>query len=272
MDEYIVYKHTSPSNKVYIGITRQDPHKRWQSGWGYEDNNYFFNAIRKYGWQNFKHEIICEGLTEEEAKEKEIELIAHYDSTNREKGYNRDLGGSLRTRDSVERSVKAWHENGNADKLRERIKEHWKDEEKAELHRQHLSESLRSEETNAKLSENMKKRYEDPVIKAKQIRLLNEIRGLRTEESYKEAGKKISKHRQEHPEKFVNAGRPRKKVYQMDIETHEIIKVWDSARDASRGIGTSINGVSSAINQGSNLYGYHWEYANGIREKHQRIL
>ena len=29
---YIVYKHTSPSNKVYIGITKQKPYKRWKYG------------------------------------------------------------------------------------------------------------------------------------------------------------------------------------------------------------------------------------------------
>ena len=30
--KYCVYKHTSPSGKVYIGITRNDPIKRWQNG------------------------------------------------------------------------------------------------------------------------------------------------------------------------------------------------------------------------------------------------
>lgn len=30
-----VYKHTSPSGKVYIGITSRDPTKRWANRWGY---------------------------------------------------------------------------------------------------------------------------------------------------------------------------------------------------------------------------------------------
>lgn len=56
-------------------------------------NNHFYNAIQKYGWNNFKHEILYTGLTKEEAEQKEIELIAHYDSTDRSKGFNISHGG-----------------------------------------------------------------------------------------------------------------------------------------------------------------------------------
>ena len=35
---FIVYKHTSPSNKVYIGITKLNLIKRWQGGKGYINN------------------------------------------------------------------------------------------------------------------------------------------------------------------------------------------------------------------------------------------
>lgn len=92
---WIVYKHTSPSNKVYIGITSKSPTDRWASGFGYEHQVYFFRAIVKYGWINFKHEILFEGLTKEEAEKKEIELIEQYNSTDLNYGYNIDLGGDL---------------------------------------------------------------------------------------------------------------------------------------------------------------------------------
>ena len=49
---YIVYKHTSPSNKVYIGITSKDVRQRWCNGFGYQTQLYFFRAIVKYGWIN----------------------------------------------------------------------------------------------------------------------------------------------------------------------------------------------------------------------------
>lgn len=93
---YCVYKHTSPTNKVYIGITQQNPLKRWKGGVGYIQNPHFYNAIKKYGWNNFKHEIVADGLTKEQAERMEISLIAFYDSANREHGYNVDLGGKIR--------------------------------------------------------------------------------------------------------------------------------------------------------------------------------
>lgn len=90
---YCVYKHTGPTGKVYIGITKRKPQKRWNSGHGYEANRYFYRAIQKYGWENFKHEIIADGLNKEEASEMERKLISEYDSTNPDVGYNIEAGG-----------------------------------------------------------------------------------------------------------------------------------------------------------------------------------
>lgn len=90
---FCVYKHTSPSGKVYIGITSRKPEYRWSNGKAYSNNKYFCNAINKYGWDNFSHIIIAKGLTEDEAKWIETQLIAAYDSTNREHGYNISTGG-----------------------------------------------------------------------------------------------------------------------------------------------------------------------------------
>ena len=72
---YTVYKHTSPNNKVYIGITSRKPEYRWNSGKGYINNKYFTTAINKYGWNEFEHSILYENLSKEEAETKEIELI-----------------------------------------------------------------------------------------------------------------------------------------------------------------------------------------------------
>lgn len=87
MNKFCVYKHTSPSGKVYIGLTGVEPEKRWANGKGYR-GSYFGNAIKKYGWENIKHEILFDGLSCEEAILKEAETIAFYNSTNPEKGYN----------------------------------------------------------------------------------------------------------------------------------------------------------------------------------------
>lgn len=108
-NNYIVYKHTSPSNKVYIGITSKSPQERWSSGFGYATQTYFFRAIVKYGWVNFKHEILFDGLTKDEAYAKEIELIAHYKSADIHYGYNIDLGGNnhIVSEETVKRMAKA---------------------------------------------------------------------------------------------------------------------------------------------------------------------
>ena len=73
---YTVYKHTSPSGKVYIGITKRKPEYRWNKGKGYrKDQLLFYRAIKKYGWGNFTHEILYTGLSEKDAKNIEISLI-----------------------------------------------------------------------------------------------------------------------------------------------------------------------------------------------------
>ena len=90
---YTVYKHTSPSGKVYIGITSSPVNRRWQNGKGYSQNKYFSSAISKYGWDNFDHEIVCANLSRDEALEMEKHLIKVYNSTDRKFGYNQSTGG-----------------------------------------------------------------------------------------------------------------------------------------------------------------------------------
>ena len=94
---YTVYKHTTPSNKVYIGITMQSTARRWRKdGSGYRTQRLFYNAIKSYGWDNIKHEILFRNLPEEEALKTEIELIARYKSNERKYGYNINNGGDTR--------------------------------------------------------------------------------------------------------------------------------------------------------------------------------
>lgn len=90
---YTVYKLTSPSNKVYIGITSQPIKKRWRNGKGYKNCILMNKAIKKYGWENFKKEILLEGTTEHEAKALEMMLIKLCRSTDPNYGYNITEGG-----------------------------------------------------------------------------------------------------------------------------------------------------------------------------------
>ena len=88
-----VYKHTTPSNKVYIGITSKSPKDRWAYGYGYRKNDHFSKAIKKYGWDNIQHEILHTNLTQTEAEIIEKNLIALHKSNNKDYGYNNDNGG-----------------------------------------------------------------------------------------------------------------------------------------------------------------------------------
>lgn len=91
---YSIYKLTSPSGKVYIGQTCQKPEHRWNRGKGYKHNQYLYSAIQKYGWDNFKCEVVSTELTDKEADWLEQYLIAYYNSSDRKYGYNIEGGGN----------------------------------------------------------------------------------------------------------------------------------------------------------------------------------
>ena len=91
---YTVYKHTSPSGKVYIGITCCPVEKRWGKNGSKYKTQPFYRAIKKYGWDNINHEILFTNLSKDEAFQKEIELIKYYNSTDRRYGYNISNGGN----------------------------------------------------------------------------------------------------------------------------------------------------------------------------------
>lgn len=94
---FCVYIHTNKLNgKKYVGITCQDPNKRWRNGNGYK-NGYFSNAIKKYGWDNFEHEIVYDGIPEDFAKQFEMELIEKYKTMDGRYGYNLCEGGNSTT-------------------------------------------------------------------------------------------------------------------------------------------------------------------------------
>ena len=91
---YIVYKHTSPSNKAYVGVTSKTLLERSGiNGIHYKRNKYFYSAIQKYGWDKFKHEILCSNLTKEEASKQEKYFVSLYHTDNPKHGYNHTSGG-----------------------------------------------------------------------------------------------------------------------------------------------------------------------------------
>lgn len=182
---YTVYMHTTPSGKRYVGITCQNPKSRWQNGNGYCYNDYFYKAIKKYGWDNIKHEILFENLTKEEAEQKEIALIAEYKSNQREFGYNIQNGGNCvgtHSEETKEKIRKASSMHKHSKETKEKISESRKGEKNpnygkrfSEEHKQKISKSQKGEkgfwygkhpskETLKKLS-NARKGDKNPIAK-----------------------------------------------------------------------------------------------------------
>lgn len=95
-----IYKFTNKiNNKVYIGKSqdlerRYSSHKRNHLNPNTEDyNTKFYNALRKYGFENFVYEILeqSDNFTDEDLNKKECYYINLYDSINN--GYNIQAGG-----------------------------------------------------------------------------------------------------------------------------------------------------------------------------------
>lgn len=95
-NSYCVYMHTNKINgKKYVGQTKMKPEERWgRKGHRYKECTHFFNAIKKWGFDNFEHEIVYSGLSHTEANKKEQELIELYNTRNSKYGYNLREGGS----------------------------------------------------------------------------------------------------------------------------------------------------------------------------------
>jgi hypothetical protein len=79
----IIYKYTSPSGHIYIGQTTNSPEmRRYQHNRNAKlgSNTLFHIAIRKYGIDNFKYEILQEAFSKEELNKLELHYIETYNS------------------------------------------------------------------------------------------------------------------------------------------------------------------------------------------------
>lgn len=91
---YKIYKYTNTINgKIYIGQTKNTLEQRALNGTNYKGSRHFYNAIQKYGWNNFVPEILAEGLSLDEANIREEYYISLFKSTDPNIGYNIRIGG-----------------------------------------------------------------------------------------------------------------------------------------------------------------------------------
>jgi group I intron endonuclease len=103
--EYLIYCHTSPSGKKYIGQTNNYNRRCTQHKNPNRKKLFaFHNAINKYGWDSFKHEILKDNLTTDEANNLEEYFIKEY-NTLAPNGYNLQTGGK-NSKPSIETRLK----------------------------------------------------------------------------------------------------------------------------------------------------------------------
>ena len=260
---YKVYKHTLPkevsgkeNDMVYIGITCQEKvYYRWgRNGIKYKSSTYFYNAIQKYGWDNFHHEVLFDGLTKEEANRKEVELIYEYDSANKLKGYNMELGGngqgkhSLETRAKISQAKKGY-------KFSEESKQKMSDSQRA-LNRKGENSPVygthHSEEVRRKLSEKAKGRKHSEETKQKM--------------SEKRVGEKNIMYGKTHTDKAKDKIA---KATSKPVRCIETGIIYPSALEAKRQTGAdnsvinrNINGKASYAGKLSDGTKLHWEYVD----------
>ena len=305
-ENYIVYMHTSPSDKRYIGITSNKPEKRWQNGLGYKNQDYFYNAIKKYGWDNFKHEILYVGLTKEEAEQKEIELITHYKSDIRNYGYNIDHGGNCIGTISEEHKEKIRlsrigkkHTSQAKEKMSMSKKITMSVPEKNPMYGKHHSTEVKekiskskkgkhlSKETKKKIGESNKGKRIIPVSKytmngeyicdyasindaAKDVGVKKDGIIACCKNRYKSSGGYIWRYFNDELTKehiaWCNSHGLTKAVLQYDINQN-FIKEYNSIQEASIKTNVSYSGISACCNGLQKTSGgYIWKYRNDVIE------
>lgn len=298
--EYCVYVHTNKANgKRYVGITSMLPEKRWANGHGYRSNVLFYRAIQKYGWESFKHSVLFDGLTREEAYAKEIELISTFKASNPRFGYNIDKGGNGSNRiteetrkklsDGTRRYFKEHPEarKANADRLRNMphngenfIKYRKENPDCGKIHGEWLKSYYADhpeivQASRAKCREYYNRHPEARIKKSAQTKHyfeghpearehLAEIgrKQFSTDESKQAVSERMKKMFAEHPEKKTT-----KAVNQYSLDG-KFIASFVSAREADKSTGISYKKISSVVTgKQKTAGGYIWRYSDELQDK-----
>lgn len=161
-----IYKITSPSNKIYIGQSK-NIYSRWIRSYNRMDckkQPHLYNSLLKYGANNHKFEIL-ETCELEELNEKEIYYINLFNSTNKETGLNHRLGGNGKI--VCESTIEKMRKNamGNKNMLGKKHSEATKAKisknRKNKLHSEFTKKVMSEKRKGTKLSEETKKKISE---------------------------------------------------------------------------------------------------------------
>lgn len=244
---YFIYAHISPSGKVYIGQT-VNIRSRWgTNGEHYrtkkEDGSYiqpsFARAIDKYGWKNFRHEILLEGISKSHADYAEKYLIRWYQMHNQ--SYNIASGGE------------------GCDAPRPPLTEERRRKISERLLKNHpMRGKHHTPEAMAKIiAANRNRTYTPEQKEAMAERARKLFKGC---SSTSEVRKKLSNYRKAHPETWIG-GWNKKEVHQYDC-TGKYIASYISAMEAAKSIGKNVSGGISECCRSliASAGGFIWRY------------
>ena len=142
--QYKIYAFTNIENgKKYVGMTCQTLSERSGSnGVRYKRCRTFYNAIKKYGWNNFDGEILLDNLTKDEAEIKEKEMIKILKTQDPNFDYSVAEGGSNPPQTPYGES-NPFYGNSHTKRTRQIISESNKRRIWTEESRKKLSESMK---------------------------------------------------------------------------------------------------------------------------------
>ncbi len=249
--KYCVYKHTNKVNgKVYIGITSQHPRKRWDCGRGYQKNDHFWRAIQKYGWDNFDHEIIVEGLSPEEAFSEEQRLIQAYGSQNYENGYNQSPGGE--------------GGNGLSGENHPMYGKHHSPETKARLSAVKKGVPYAPERYAAFLENLDREALRERAMRT----IVGYNRGKHWDEESNRKRSESNRGKKRSSETARKIGESHKKPVLQFTKTGDFVREWDSARSAAEALSIQAGHISKVCKKKyKTAGGFVWQYKCDYKEE-----
>lgn len=281
------------------GVERVYNYHKKQKQYGLRYNNHLLSSIEKYGLDKWEvDEVFDTAHSEEELSVKEIHWISHYKSSDDKFGYNKTLGGEgalgykhteeakelmskqrkgrVMSQEWIDKSAKTRIERGSAKgenngmygktgkdnpKSKPIIMLDFKGDKVKEFESgQEVNRYLDKPKSNSAISKvclNGGTAYNYLwLFKEDYIKLIEEDRFdewlLKTKERY------IHRSVKSEMSKMRNNSKP---IYQLNKDTLEIIKEFESVALASKSTGISSQLISRVCNHGSNTTGgYSWVY------------